>query len=238
MRTTFSLLLAILPLGCGNSPPTSSTIGGDAGISDTAASADTKASTDATSPSDAASTPDTAGSSDVTGSADGKGNTDASITSDSAAADVSTADLGTTDASADAKADVKSDVALTEGQCTDEQPCTISGTSCSAPGSWSGCGMCKNFEPACADDAACKDVPNGICIVKKEDCTCSGTPLCHEGCGVDKDCAVGEVCLANHHCQAKPCKADDDCPALFACAKDANTCQRKSCSASTTCGSA
>jgi hypothetical protein len=146
----------------------------------------------------------------------------------------STADGAGADAGFDTAA--ATDVALSEGQCTDDQPCQANGAFCKPAGSWSGCGMCQNVEVGCSSDAECKDLPNGICTFKQEDCTCSGTPLCHAGCALDKDCAEGEACAVDHRCQPKSCKLASDCPPLFACAADGQACQRQSCGKSSDCG--
>lgn len=160
-----------------------------------------------------------------------------------AALDVAAADAGSVDAymatdatgTGDAGPETTADAGLADGQCTAEKPCTASGAYCKPAGSWDGCGQCKDVETGCKADSECQEVPNGICIYKKEDCTCSGTPLCHAGCGLDLDCGEGEVCAPDHRCKPKPCAAGGDCPALFVCAA-AKACERQGCVASSECG--
>ena len=123
---------------------------------------------------------------------------------------------------------------LTKNQCSSEQPCKQA--ICKAPGAFIGCGMCQKGLIGCKSDAECSAKKNGICIFKATDCTCDSVKLCHLGCGNDGDCKVGEVCTADHHCKAKPCKKGSDCPNLFACYKSSYTCLRKNCKKTNECG--
>lgn len=72
-------------------------------------------------------------------------------------------------------------------------------------------------------------------ICEPGQCVCNGEKICLPGCGGNGDCAPHEACEALR-CVGKPCVADPDCPANFACGPTAEPrCARKPCSADAEC---
>lgn len=143
-----------------------------------------------------------------------------------------TTDAGPTDAG---KPDVGEADAGNDNGCTSEQSCK-GGQMCFVPGESIGCGMCQQPPDACQSDLDCATGGGKpkICIWQKNDCTCSGEKLCHDGCTSDNDCAgPWQSCAPDNHCVAKACAANADCPVHFSCA--AGSCARVKCKASGDC---
>ena len=108
---------------------------------------------------------------------------------------------------------------------------------CLAPGMDPGCGICDPGA-GCTSDNDCQRGAAIPFVCGIAPCSCSGRG-CIAGCMSDAQCAEGESCESDHHCRAKLCSSDADCPSTFQCdlSDDSpSTCVRRTCTRDEECG--
>jgi hypothetical protein len=63
--------------------------------------------------------------------------------------------------------------------------------------------------------------------------------VCIPGCLSDANCESGQACTVTHHCVARACLGNGDCPQYFDCTSNAGTgaqlCARRLCSSDENC---
>jgi hypothetical protein len=109
-----------------------------------------------------------------------------------------------------------------------------------------GCGICLDVWPCQTDDDCLLHLdggwppggPGGYPVPPGPVCdypgdygmcgSCMGGKGCINGCASDAGCREGQVCTAAHHCVARPCAGDADCPLQFSCVS--GSCARTTCS--------
>ena len=129
---------------------------------------------------------------------------------------------------------------LPEWACTAEQKCTDPMEICFGPED-NFCGMCKDPDFPCDDDAQC--AAGTVCSEEAPPCSCTGETECVAACTPGVECAIGKVCDAGGHCKPKSCEGDPSaCPANFSCITQGpvdmqlpGTCERTACSQSSEC---
>jgi hypothetical protein len=130
------------------------------------------------------------------------------------------------------------------GRCRGDQDCRQAGGDCFAP-DVPPCPTAPTLgpTPACTQDGDCAPLTGFVCgRPNLSDCPCCFQLqhlVCIPGCVSDSQCGGGQVCTATHHCEARPCLADQDCPQYFYCGLDRDTgalsCNRRFCSSDVDC---
>lgn len=107
-------------------------------------------------------------------------------------------------------------------------------------------------EQKCTDDAGCDaaftcELATGHCVPRACDSAacpaetfCSAAKVCvYQRCNDKRPCGDGFTCSATFVCEATPCPngTDAECTATHACNAGSKTCQRKTCTCDTECGS-